>query len=82
MNIDKTMFCLIGCSSPDILQAVKKRLRSKVRRYTDMTDTGHRSMAKMGEWEGDEPHYSSLFFSTWVGFVFLWRSWLLIEVKD
>ncbi|GMI02522.1 hypothetical protein TrLO_g8519 [Triparma laevis f. longispina] len=46
-----------------------------------MTDIAHRSLAKLGEWEGDEPHYSSLFFSTWVGFVFLWRSWLLIETK-
>ena len=31
--------------------------------------------------EGKKPHFSSLFFASWVGFIFLWRSWLLIEAR-
>ncbi|GMH61284.1 hypothetical protein TrRE_jg177, partial [Triparma retinervis] len=33
------------------------------------------------DWEGTTPHYSSLFFASWVSFLFLWRSWLLIETS-
>jgi len=31
------------------------------------------------QYEGPSPSYSSLFFSSWISFVFLWRCWLLLE---